>query len=331
MSKVTTLFYRGKLVESIHRIKCYIGSVDGKKIFTTNDDDDFIYPRSSIKIFQAIPFASSNAFRIFNLNQKQIALSCSSHCGEYFHIKELKKWMDKTKLKLSYLKCGVHNPLDNKSSEKLFLSGSRPYQLYNNCAGKHLAMLTACKLNKFSINNYLDFDHPHQIKIRDIFSKFTEEKIFLKNYGIDGCSAPQYSFKIKQLGKALLNLYKSYNSEFEYSYNTKTMIDSILKNPLFIGGSKNLDSNLIKISNGSIFCKGGAEGVFLFINLKKGVFGILKVKDGNERVLPSAVYTLFKKFKILKKNELKQFISWDNFNLYNHAKTKIGNIVTIIE
>ena len=331
MSKVKTLFYRGKLVESIHNIKCYIGSVGGKKIFSTNNDDDFIYPRSSIKIFQAMPFASSNAFSIFNLNQKQIALSCSSHCGEYFHIRELKKWMDKTKLKLSYLKCGVHNPLDNKSSEKLFLSGNKPYQLYNNCAGKHLAMLTACKLNKFSINNYLDFDHPHQIKIRDIFSKFTEEKIFLKNYGIDGCSAPQYSFKIKQPGKALSNLYKSYNSEFEYSYNTKTMIDSILKNPLFIGGSKNLDSNLIKISNGSVFCKGGAEGLFLFINLKKGVFGIFKVKDGNERVLPSAVYTLFKKFKILKKNELKQFISWDNFNLYNHAKTKIGNIITIIE
>ena len=117
------------------------------------------------------------------------------------------------------------------------------------------------------INNYLDFDHPHQINIRNIFSKFTEEKILIKNYGIDGCSAPQYSFKIKQLGKALSNLYKSYNSKFEYSFNIKIMIDSILKNPLFIGGSKNLDSNLIKISNGSIFCKGGAEGVFLFLHL----------------------------------------------------------------
>ena len=143
MGKVTTLFYRGKLVESTHNIKCYIGSVGGEKIFTTNNDDDFIYPRSSIKIFQAMPFASSNAFKAFNLNQKQIALSCSSHCGEYFHIRELKKWINKTKLKLSNLKCGIHNPLDSKSAEKLFLSGNKPYQLYNNCAGKHLAMLTA--------------------------------------------------------------------------------------------------------------------------------------------------------------------------------------------
>ncbi len=331
MGKITTLFYRGKLVESIHKIKCYIGSVDGKRMFTTNNDNDYIYPRSSIKIFQAIPFASSNAFKVFNLNQQQIALSCSSHCGEYFHIRELKKWMDKTKLKLSNLKCGVHNPLDSPSTEKLFLSGNKPNQLHNNCAGKHLAMLTACKLNKFSINDYLSFDHPHQVNIRSVFSKFTEEKIFLKNYGIDGCSAPQYSFKIKQLGKALSNLHKSYNSEFEYSFNAKIMIDSILKNPLFIGGSKNLDSNLIKISNGSIFCKGGAEGVFLFLHLKKGIFGIVKVADGNERVLPSVIYNLCTKFKLLNNKEINKFKLWNNSTLYNHANIKIGAIKTIIE
>ena len=42
-----------------------------KKLFTTNNDNDYIYPRSSIKIFQAIPFASSNAFSNFDLNKKQ--------------------------------------------------------------------------------------------------------------------------------------------------------------------------------------------------------------------------------------------------------------------
>ena len=109
------------------------------------------------------------------------------------------------------------------------------------------------------------------------------------------------------------------------------MIESILKNPLFIGGNKNLDSNLIKISNGNIFCKGGAEGVFLFVHLKKGIFGILKVADGNERALPSVIYNLCKKFKLLNKLELKQFKLWNNLMLYNHANFKIGKIKTIIE
>ena len=122
-----------------------------------------------------------------------------------------------------------------------------------------------------------------------------------------------------------------YNGKFEYSENIKLIINAILDNPKFIGGSNNLDSNLIKISNKNIFCKGGAEGVFLFIHLKKGIFGILTVKDGNERALPSVVYALMKKFSILNKEELYEFIHWNKSTLYNHAKIKVGSIKTIIE
>ena len=331
MSKLKTLFYRGGIIESSHEIKCYVGSIIGENIFSTNNNNDLIYPRSSIKIFQGIPFADSNAISLYNLTKKQIALSCSSHCGQHFHIKELKAWIKKINLRNSDLKCGVHNPLNKESSEKLFLSGQKPYQLHNNCAGKHLGMLSSCLANNIPIKNYVNFEHPHQINIRNIFSKFTEKKISKRNYGIDGCSAPQYAFTIKELRNALSNLLNSYNKKFEYSASTKIIIESILSNPYFIGGSNNLDSNLIKISNKKIFCKGGAEGVFLFIHLKKGIFGILKVKDGNERVLPSAVYTLFKQFKILNSLELKKFNSWNKTILYNHAKVKIGNIRTIIE
>ena len=331
MSNLTTLVTRGKTLESLHEIKCLIGSLNGEIIFSTNNEKDVIYPRSSIKIFQSIPFSNSNAIKLYNLNKKQIALSCSSHCGESYHVKELNNWLKKINLKTSDLKCGIHNPIHLQSSNKLYLSGKQPNQIYNNCAGKHLAMLTSCIVNNFSIKNYIDFNHPHQKNIREVFAKFTEHKISKKNYGIDGCSAPQYAFTINKLGKALSNLLNSYNGNFEYSENIQTIIKAILANPKFIGGSNNLDSNLIKISNRNIFCKGGAEGVFLFFHLKKEIFGILKVKDGNERALPSAMYTLMKKFRILNKEELSEFNSWNKTNLYNHAKIKIGNIKTIIE
>ena len=331
MSNLTTLITRGETLESSHEIKCFIGSLNGTKIFSTNNERDLIYPRSSIKIFQGIPFSSSKAIKVYNLNKKQIALSCSSHCGENFHVKELLSWLKKINLKISDLKCGIHNPIHQLSSNKLYLSGKKPNQIYNNCAGKHLGMITTCIVNNFPIKNYVDFDHPHQINIRKVFSKFTESAISKKNYGIDGCSAPQYAFTIKQLSKALSNLLNSYNGNFDFSENIQQMINAILANPKFIGGSNNLDSNLIKISNKNIFCKGGAEGVFLFVHLKKGIFGVLKVKDGNERALPSAMYTLLKKFKILTQKELNHFISWQKTNLYNHAKIKVGTIKTIIE
>ena len=158
MSKIITSFYRGKIVESVHQTKCYIGSATDSKIFSTNNDNDYFYPRSSIKIFQAIPFAKSKAIHSLKLNKKQIALSCSSHCGEEFHIKELNNWIKKTKFKLSDLNCGIHNSLNKNSAEKLLLSGSKPNELYNNCAGKHLAMLSSCILNKITIKNYLSFN-----------------------------------------------------------------------------------------------------------------------------------------------------------------------------
>ena len=117
-----------------------IEDLNGKTLISSGNESDFIYPRSSIKIFQGIPFVNSKAIEFYKLNKKQIALSCSSHCGENFHILELKKWLKKTKLKTFNLKCGIHNPIDKQSSEKLFMSRIKPYQLHNNCAGKHLAL-----------------------------------------------------------------------------------------------------------------------------------------------------------------------------------------------
>ena len=121
MGKLTTFITRGKTLESLHEIKCFVSSLDGKKIFSTNNEKDVIYPRSSIKIFQGLPFSTSNAIKLYNLNKKQIALSCSSHCGENFHIRELKNWLEKINLKISDLKCGIHNPLHQQSSNKLYL------------------------------------------------------------------------------------------------------------------------------------------------------------------------------------------------------------------
>ena len=103
MGKLITSITRGKTLESSHEIKCFIGSINGEKIFSTNNEKDVIYPRSSIKIFQGIPFSASNAVKLYNLNKKQIALSCSSHCGENFHIRELKNWLEKVNLKISDL------------------------------------------------------------------------------------------------------------------------------------------------------------------------------------------------------------------------------------
>ena len=326
MSKIHVDFVRGKKVESTHQVKALVTNVDGKVLLSTNNDNEYFFPRSSIKIFQAIPFAMSNAIKNYKLNNKHIALACASHKGEKFHIKELKKWISKINLKTKNLQCGIHAPLDKNASEKIIYSRKKFNELHNNCAGKHLGMLTSCLVNNQSITNYLDYNHVHQKNIRKIFNKFTESKLSKKNFSLDGCSAPQYSFKIKSISKALNNLIKSYKNNYDYSDQVRTLVNSILENPEFIGGTVSFDTKVIKASKGKIFCKSGAEGVFLFVDFQNEISGVIKITDGNERAIPIAILNIFKKFKVMSKVELKNLEKKEKFELKNHAGRNIGCI-----
>ena len=326
MSKIHVDFIRGKKVESTHQVKALVTTVDGKVLLSTNNDNEYFFPRSSIKIFQAIPFAMSNAIKNYKLNNKHIALACASHKGEKFHIKELKKWISKINLKTKNLQCGIHAPLDKNASEKIIYSRKKFNELHNNCAGKHLGMLTSCLVNNCSITNYLDYNHAHQKNIRKIFNKFTESKLSKKNFSLDGCSAPQYSFKIKSISKALNNLIKSYKDCYDYSEEVKTLINSVLENPEFIGGTASFDTKVMQASKGKIFCKSGAEGVFLFIDIQKEISGVIKITDGNERAIPITILSIFKKLKVMSRVELKNLEKKEKFELQNHAGRNIGRI-----
>ena len=95
MFEATIKFLRSNKVESYHRIKILIKNTNNKILLKSGDINDLIFPRSSIKIFQAIPFIQSNAPKIYKLNSKSVALACSSHRGETYHVKELVKWLNK--------------------------------------------------------------------------------------------------------------------------------------------------------------------------------------------------------------------------------------------
>jgi len=331
MSKIITYINRGNIIESTHESKCIIKDYNYKTIFSTNNDKDLVYPRSAIKIFQAIPFIKSKAFKKYKLTKKQIAISCSSHCGEKEHIKILTDWVKKIKINKKLLKCGIHNPLNSKSSDKLLLSGMKPHELHNNCAGKHLGMISGCMSNGLNLNNYVKMDHPYQKLIRESLEYFTEVKINKIQKGIDGCSAPQYAFPLASLGIAMINLLKNLKEKKYFTKEVFLLLHSIAKYPHLTGSKSIYPSQLMSATKGKIFSKGGAEGVLLFADKVNKIGGIIKVKDGNERALPSVANEIFRKLKILNKKELDILSKWSNQKLVNHAKIKVGEIYTCIK
>ena len=317
---------RGMLAESIHTAKCLVKNSNSKTILSSGHSEELIYPRSAIKIFQALPFINSGAPEKYFLNKKNLAISCSSHCGEPNHLSVLKDWLKKINLSIKNLKCGIHNPINNESSNNLLLSGQNPNQLHNNCSGKHLAMLSGCLANKMEYANYVDYDHPYQQLIRNSLEHFTESSIKQKCIGIDGCNAPQYAFSIDNLTNAIINLVNKRNTKNEYSKAICTLLNAIAKYPLLIGGKKRFDSEVIKHTKGRIFCKGGAEGVLLFADTLKNIGGVIKIEDGNERAIPPLAMKIFIKLKLLSSDEKRNLIRWTEQILYNHAKKTIGKI-----
>ena len=303
MVSMQVKLYRGKIVESKHAIKCLVKNLNGRNLLSTNNQRDLIFPRSAVKIFQALPFVDSDSIKLFNLNNKNIALSCSSHHGEAQHLSILKKWLKKIKIDVKEIKCGIHNPISHQSSNKLLLNREKPNQLHHNCAGKHLAMISGCIAYKINHYDYINFNHPYQILIRNCLEFFTNSKIKNINIGIDGCNAPQYAFTIESLAYSMINLIKTVNKKNQYTKSIKKILLSIRNNPLLIGGSNSFDSNVMKITGGRIFCKGGAEGVLLFADFKKKIGGVIKVVDGNERARPLISLKIFTKLNLISKKE----------------------------
>ena len=64
----------------------------------------------------------------------------------------------------------------------------------------------------------------------------------------------------------------------------------------------------------------------MFAHLTKGISGVVKVTDGNERAIPITIMNIFKKLKIMNKSELRNLQRKEEFNLKNHAEKKIGFI-----
>ena len=104
MVSIKAFLQRGKLIESVHEAKCLVKNSKYENILSTNHKQNYIYPRSSIKIFQAVPFIISGAHKIFSLNNKCLAIACASHCGEKQHVKPLKDWLYQTNISLKHLK-----------------------------------------------------------------------------------------------------------------------------------------------------------------------------------------------------------------------------------
>ena len=315
---------RGGLLESSHSIQAIFLDQNRKTIFNQNSARR-VFPRSAIKIMQAIPFMQSKAVHEFNLSAKHIALSCASHNADIIHVETAIDWIKKLKKTEKVLLCGHHRPMGSDSSKKISKLIQQKSPILNNCSGKHLGMISRCLVDGMNIKEYLQFDNHHQIQILEVLENLFEAKI--ENLTRDGCHAPMFSIPLKSLALAALKVSHYEKLIPQYSLAVEKSLKSVTQHPFLTAGQNQFDSNIIKVTKGRIYFKRGAEGIGFIVDRKNKIGGAIKIEDGNMRALPIATLALLKQLKLINQKELSLLKKWSDIPILNCNKFEVGKII----
>jgi len=311
---------RSNVVESIHYGTAILINSDGKILKEWGNSNMMIYPRSALKPIQSLNLYKDGAAEALNLSDELIALTTASHHAEIIHQEMVDNWLKKMNLNESHLSCGPAWPLKEKYQLKAYLKYKTKRKIFHNCSGKHCGHLAVCQYKNLPIKNYQNKEHPIQKDLIQMIENISKYKI--KNVGVDGCTLPNPLIPLKKFAFAAAQLadYKKLN---DHSAIAKRIFDSCVKFPEIAGGSKSINSILTKLSNGKVFVKNGAEGIFVAIIPEKKSALAVKIIDGAARAAEVAIAGLLSELKIINNNKIEKI---KKMPIKNSANQVVGSM-----
>ena len=165
-------------------------------------------------------------------------------------------------------------PLDPVVRDAWVQAGRRPESLGMNCSGKHAAMLATCVVRGWSVDDYLDPQHPLQVVILEEVQRLTGDDIV--HVGVDVCGAPVHVMTLAGLARALARAVTSDPSE-----PARRVVDAMRAHPLMVGGTHRDVTAFMRAVPGLV-AKDGAEGVYVAA-LPDGRCVAVKMEDGSSR------------------------------------------------
>jgi L-asparaginase II len=277
---------RGAIRESVHFGSIAVVDAAGELLRSCGDPDTVAFLRSSAKPFQALPFVEQGGVEFFGLVQDELALACASHETSDLHLETVQAMQRKAGLRESLLQCGPHLPGDAGKLRQVICENITPTPNFNNCSGKHTAMLAFAKMRGLPLETYLDPSHPIQKDILETISEMCgieAEKIGL---GMDGCSAPNFAMPLFNAALGMARMCDPRGLGEVRAAACKKITDAMTAHPEMISNFGEFDCELMKVGAGKIVTKRGAEG-FQIVGIMPGVAGergvgvAFKVTDGD--------------------------------------------------
>ncbi|RLP74814.1 asparaginase [Mycetocola tolaasinivorans] len=275
---------RSGFVESRHAGSAIVLNQHAEVVRSIGDPNAPIFPRSTLKPFQAIAMMNSGV----GLRSAAAALATASHAGTQRQIQVVRSMIAQAGLTEAALQCPPALPRDNATRTELLRDNVEPAPIYMECSGKHAAMLLACAQNGWPVESYLDPQHPVQQQVRDVIERFCGERPVAT--GVDGCGAPVFAISLAGLARGYARIRTSSSSSpFALYRNAGILVDAVLADAWGIDGPGRPDT-IIADRHGA-FAKTGAEGVMV-ISAPDGTTAAVKVLDGSPRAAALVALTL---------------------------------------
>ena len=260
---------RNGLVESIHEGHLVVLGADGKVQISKGDVKAPIFPRSTVKSFQASAMVRNG----LKVSPKDLALVASSHSGSKMHQDAVLEILTGNGLTEADLMNATDKPLGSREREQW--GDNAPTRLAMNCSGKHAGMLATCVINGWDKTTYLNFDHPLQVAIKREIETLAGEGV--ANETFDGCGAPLFAISTKALAHAIRTITISDDPVHQQ------VMEACRQYPEMVAGEDRLATRMMRGVEG-MYMKDGAEGV-LVASLPDGRTMAFKIVDGSPRAL----------------------------------------------
>ncbi len=328
MSAPQTLveYTRGGIVESVNRGWIAVARPDGALVASMGDPERVTYARSAMKPFQAIALVESGAVDRYNFNDAELSVACASHNGEQRHREVVKGVLDRLGLPVSALRAGDDKPHDEPQT-----SWEPEAQLAQNCSGKHAGMLASCLAHGYSIDDYDDFEHPHQRNIKMIVSKFWRVDESEMVPGRDNCTLPAYAAPLRALATGWASLADPSSAPSDHQAATTRVGDAMAAEPFMVAGTGRLNTQLMTVTGGRILAKDGAEGVLCIAVRERGLGIAFKVDDGSFHGHHQITLSILRQLDALRPEEDAELSRLWRTDLRSNRNHHVGDIESRVE
>jgi L-asparaginase II len=314
---------RGDVVESQHRVHVAVAHSDRGLIASAGNPAHISFVRSSIKMFQALPFVEAGGVDHFGLTNEELALCTASHGGEPFHVAAARSILAKASLDDNALACGPHPPMHGPSADALRASGSPPSRLHNNCSGKHGGMLAYSTLMGWPTDGYHREAHPLQQRMVATVATWMGIEQDDIEQGIDGCGLPTFAMPLDAVAEGCARFAAS---AADGQPAPARIFAAMMAHPEFVAGTDRLDTELIRTARGRLFAKVGAEG-FYCVGIPSMRTGIaIKVEDGAVRAAEPALLAILHSINAISASDLETLTRYARPGIVNTRGEPVGHI-----